>query len=125
MKRDPYAALQGLLKAKRWQKALAQVDALLASNPLAAQLHLLRGQLIQLQSESTAYALDDAEAAFKRALELDGTYFDALVELMHFYDAVCADTPKAMVYATQVKALAQKALDDASDVLEDTITSVS
>ena len=71
------------------------------------------------------YALDDAEAAFKRALELDGTYFDALVELMHFYDAVCADPSKALAYAKQVKALAQKALDEASDVLEDTTTSVS
>jgi hypothetical protein len=27
-------------------------------------LYLLRGQLIQLQGDSTAYALDDAEAAF-------------------------------------------------------------
>jgi tetratricopeptide (TPR) repeat protein len=125
MKKDVYAALQRLLKAKKWEKALTQVDTLLAANPLAAQLHLLRGQLIQLQGESTAYALEDAEAAFKRALELDGTYFDALVELMHFYDAVSADPPKALAYAKQVKALAQKALDEASDVLEDTTTSVS
>jgi hypothetical protein len=125
MKKDVYTALQRLLKAKRWEKALAQVDTLLAANPLAAQLHLLRGQLIQLQDESTAYALADAEAAFKRALELDRTYLDALLELMHFYDAVCADPPKALAYARQVKALAQKALDEASDVLEDTTTSVS
>jgi hypothetical protein len=97
----------------------------LVANPLAAQLYLLRGQLIQLQSESTAYALDDAEAAFKSALELDETYVDALVERMHFYDAVCADPPKALAYAKQVRALAQKALDEASDVLENTTTSVS
>lgn len=120
-----YAVLQRLLKAKKWEEALAQVDALLAANPLAAQLYLLRGQLIQLQNESTAYTLDDTEAAFKRALELDGTHFDALVELMHFYDAVCADPPKALAYAKQVKALAQKALDEANDVLEDTTTRVS
>ena len=120
-----YAALPRLLKAKKWEEALAQVDALLAANPLAAQLYLLRGQLIQLQGESTAYTLDDAETAFKKALELDGTYFDALVELMHFYDVVCADSPKALAYAKQVKALAQKALDEASDVLEDTTTRVS
>jgi hypothetical protein len=91
---------------------------------LAAQLYLLRGQLIQLQGESTTHTLEDAEAAFKRALELDGTYFDALVELMHFYDAVCADPPKALAYAKQVKALAQKALDEASDIFEDTTTGI-
>jgi tetratricopeptide (TPR) repeat protein len=120
-----YAELQRLLKAKKWEEALAQVDILLAANPLAVQLNLLRGQLIQLQGDNTAYALDDAEAAFKKALELDRTYFDALVELMHFYDAVCADPPKALAYAKQVKALAQKALDEAGDVLEDTTTSIS
>jgi predicted Zn-dependent protease len=125
MKKDSYAALQRLLKTKRWEEALVQVDALLASNPLAAQLYLLRGQLIQLQGESPAYSLADAELAFTRALALDGTYFDALVELMHFYDAVCADAPKAIAYAKQVKALAQKALDEARDVLEDTTARVS
>jgi hypothetical protein len=95
------------------------------SNPLAAQLHLLRGQLIQLRDENTASSLADAEAAFTRALALDGTYFEALVELMHFYDAVSADAPKAIIYAKQVKALAQKALDEARDVLEDTTAHVS
>jgi hypothetical protein len=59
-----------------------------------------------------------------KRLNLTGR-FDALVELMHFYDAVCADPPKALAYAKQVKALAQKALDEAGDVLEDTTTSVS
>ena len=124
MKRDQYTALKRLLKTKKWKEALTKVDALLASNPCAAQLYLLRGQLIQLQGDSTAYAPDDAEAAFKKALELDNTYFDALVELMHFYDAVCADTPKAIQYAKQVKALAQKALDEASAVLDDTTVHV-
>ena len=42
------------------------------------------------------------------AVELDATYFDALVELMHFYDAVCPDTPKAIEYARKVKVIAQK-----------------
>ena len=51
--------------------------------------------------------------------------FAALVALMHFFDAVCADPPKALAYAKQVKALAQKALDEAGDVLEDTTTSVA
>jgi hypothetical protein len=68
--------------------------------------------------------LTNAEVAFKEALELDKTYFEALVELMHFYDAMCADTPKAIQYAKQVKALAQKALDAASVVLDDTTVRV-
>jgi len=53
------------------------------------------------------------------AVELDATYFDALVELMHFYDAVCPDTPKAIEYAKKVNVIAQKVLDEASTVLEE------
>lgn len=125
MKKAQYTALKRLLKTQRWEEALTKVDELLAANPFAAQLYLLRGQLIQLQGESTTYSLDDAEASFHRALELDDTSLDVLVELMHFYDAVCADTPKAIKYARKVKALAQKALDEASAVLDDETTRVS
>jgi hypothetical protein len=38
---------------------------------------------------------------------------------MHLYNAVCSDTPKAHEYAKKVKAIAQKVLDEASDVLDD------
>jgi hypothetical protein len=61
-----YAALQRLLKAKKWEEALAQVDTLLAANPVAAQLYLLRGQLIQLQSENTAYAIAQKSPCARR-----------------------------------------------------------
>ena len=117
----PYDALKNMLEAKQWTAALARVDEMLASNPCAAQLHLLRGQLIQLQSEHTAYTLDDVALAFQNALALDGTYFDALVELMHFYDAVCPDMRQAVTYATKVKTIALQALDEARAVLDDKV----
>ena len=50
---------------------------------------------------------------------IDVTYFDALIELMHLYNAVCSNTLKANKYAKKIKAIAQKVLDEASDVLED------
>lgn len=121
MNSDQCTVLKRLLETQMWEEALAKVDELLVSNPLAAQLYLLRGQLIQLQRENTQYSLDDVETSFKMAVELDATYFDALVELMHFYDAVCPDTPKAIEYARKVKVIAQKVLDEASTVLEEEI----
>ena len=121
MSSDQCTVLKRLLETQMWEEALAKVDELLVSNPLAAQLYLLRGQLIQLQRENTRYSLDDAEKSFKMAAELDTTYFDALVELMHFYDAVCPDTPKAIEYARKVKVIAQKVLDEASTVLEEEV----
>ena len=121
MNSDQCTVLKRLLETQMWEEALAKVDELLGSNPLAAQLYLLRGQLIQLQHENTKYSLDDVEMSFKMAAELDATYFDALVELMHFYDAVCPDTPKAIEYARKVKVIAQKVLDEASTVLEEEV----
>src|SRR6266446_5927776 len=121
MSSDQCTVLKRLLETQMWEEALAKVDELLGSNPLAAQLYLLRGQLIQLQHENTKYSLDDVEMSFKMAAELDATYFDALVELMHFYDAVCPDTPKAIEYARKVKVIAQKVLDEASTVLEEEV----
>jgi len=121
MSSDQCTVLKRLLETQMWEEALAKVDELLGSNPLAAQLYLLRGQLIQLQHENTKYSLDDVEMSFKMAAELDATYFDALVELMHFYDAVCPDTPKAIEYARKVKVIAQKVLDEASTVLEEKV----
>jgi tetratricopeptide (TPR) repeat protein len=121
MNSDQCTVLKRLLETQMWEEALAKVDELLVSNPLAAQLYLLRGQLIQLQRENTRYSLNDAEKSFKMAVELDATYFDALVELMHFYDAVCPDTPKAIEYARKVKVIAQKVLDEASTVLEEEV----
>ena len=121
MNSDQCTVLKRLLETQMWEEALAKVDELLVSNPLAAQLYLLRGQLIQLQRENTQYSLDDVEKSFKMAVELDATYFDALVELMHFYDVVCPDTPKAIEYARKVKVIAQKVLDEASTVLEEEV----
>ena len=121
MNSDQCTVLKRLLETQMWEEALAKVDELLVSNPLAAQLYLLRGQLIQLQRENTRYSLNDAEKSFNMAVELDATYFDALVELMHFYDAVCPDAPKAIEYARKVKVIAQKVLDEASTVLEEEV----
>ena len=121
MHNDECTVLKRLLETQMWEEALAKVDELLVSNPLAAQLYLLRGQLIQLQRENTQYSLNDVEKSFKMAVELDATYFDALVELMHFYDAVCPDTPKAIEYARKIKVIAQKVLDEASTVLEEEV----
>jgi hypothetical protein len=76
MSRDPWVTLQHLLEDQLWKEALTQVDALLVANPLAAQLHLLGGQLIQLQDENSSCSLEDAEKAFylKSWIEFDGSW---------------------------------------------------
>lgn len=119
MNPNSYTALQHLLKNQHWNKSLKKVDQLLEENPLAIQLYLLKAQIVQLQDENIEYSLNDAEKALKKAVEIDNTYFDAIVELMHFYDIVSPDTSKAVKYAKKVKEVAQKALSEADTILEE------
>jgi len=124
MEAEAYAELNRLRKSGLWGDALAKVDVLLLSNPFAVQLYLLHAELIQLQDENTGHTLEDAEASLKRAFEIDPNNFDVLVDLMHFYDVICPNPSKAIEYATKVKSLARKALDEANEILEDNVSNI-
>lgn len=59
--------------------------------PHEAQFHVLKGCLIQLGPDDDRFTLEDAEAAFQKALEIDPQCEDACRELGHYYDAVAPD----------------------------------
>jgi len=118
MNRSDHAKLKTLLRSHKWVAALGVVDRLLRANSHAAQLFLLRGQLIQLQPSKTKWSLKDAETAIHRSLELDETCLNALVELMHFYDCVCPNRPKTLRYARKVRLATLKALEEANEVIK-------
>jgi hypothetical protein len=44
---------------------------------------------------------------------------------MYLYNTVCSGAPKANEHTNKVKAIAQKVLDEASDVLDDKTVGVS
>jgi hypothetical protein len=81
--------------AKRYDRALAQVDRLLeewADNP---QLLVMWADLVQLQGGEDGPTLEDAKAAYQRAADLDQPSPSALLELGHFHYAVEDDAEKA------------------------------
>src|SRR5207245_9340732 len=64
------------MKANEKKSATEEVDRALALNPNLPEAYSLRGRLAFLASD-----LDGAEAAFRKALALDPTAFDALLWL--------------------------------------------
>ena len=56
--------------------------------PTVAEFYVLKGCLIQLGAIDSDFSLEDAEAAFLRAVEIDPACEEAYKELGHFYYAV-------------------------------------
>lgn len=63
---------------------------------LPPNILVLKGMSIQLAGSNTIYDIDDAEHAFRRAIEMDCKYVDAILELAWFLYTVRRDTTEAM-----------------------------
>jgi predicted Zn-dependent protease len=75
-------------RAARYDQALAAVNRLLKDWPDNPRLLTMWGNLVQLQSEESGATLDEAQAALRRAVELDDESPAAWKELGHFLSAV-------------------------------------
>jgi len=82
------AKVQREWRARRYDRALVELDELLQDWPENPQLLIMRGQLIQLQEGSEGPSLEQAKAALKRAADLDQESPVALLELGHYLFAV-------------------------------------
>jgi tetratricopeptide (TPR) repeat protein len=82
-------------RAGHYERALSVVNRLLKDWPDNPQLLLQWGNLIQLQSEESGATLDEAQAALRRAVDLDEESPAAWKELGHFLSAVEDDAPGA------------------------------
>jgi tetratricopeptide (TPR) repeat protein len=75
-------------RAARYDQALSAVNRLLQDWPDNPRLLTMWGNLVQLQSEESGPALDEAHASLRRAVELDDDSPGAWKELGHFLSAV-------------------------------------
>ena len=71
-------------RARRYDRALAEVDRLLKNWPDNPHLLTMRGNLIQLQEDDQGPTLKDAKLALQRAADLDEESPRTLIELGHF-----------------------------------------
>ncbi len=74
---------------------LELVERALEAHPDSVELWCLRGDLIQISNDEGRYRLEDAEASYTRAAEIDPEDPEAFESLGFFYDAICADPGKA------------------------------
>jgi tetratricopeptide (TPR) repeat protein len=100
-------------QAGRYGRALAAIDELLQAWPDNPRLLIMRAQLIQLQANENAPALDQAKAALRRAVDLDEESPAALIELGHFLFAVDDNAAAASKCFTKAIALCKGLLKDA------------
>ena len=84
---------------------IALVDEAVRAFPRAARLWVMRGDLIQLGSESCPHPLEEALRSFQRAVELDPQFAEAWEEIGHYYDVVLADEKTAQEYFEKAKRL--------------------
>jgi tetratricopeptide (TPR) repeat protein len=86
-------------------ETIALADEAVAAFPASARLWVIRGNLIELSSDLCPYALEDALACFRRAVEVDPQFEEAWEEIGHFYDAVLDDEAAAQRYFEQAARL--------------------
>jgi tetratricopeptide (TPR) repeat protein len=73
--------------------------------PDSPKLWCMRGDLIQLASESCPHSLDDARACYQRATEIDPQFIEAWESLGHFHNAVLDDETTAQRFFSEAERL--------------------
>jgi hypothetical protein len=101
------------LCAKRiFDRALRELDWLIAINPSIPFLWIMRGDLLQVAPNSRSRSpLRDAAVCYKRALALNPKDLDAMESLAHYYDAVLGQPRLAQRYARKFIASAKVSID--------------
>ncbi len=89
------AKVRRLWLARDYEQALAEVSRLLQDWPDNPYLLIMWADLIQLQGENEGPTLEDAKAAYQRAIALDEKSPAALIELGKYIFAVEDDTMAA------------------------------
>ncbi len=99
--------------ARRYDRALAEVDRLLQHWPDNPHLLTMRGNLIQLQENDEGPTLKDAKLALQRAADLDEESPRTLIELGHFLYASEDDAKAAAKRFAKAIRLCKRLLKEA------------
>ena len=93
------ARIRKFWRARRFEKALAEVERLLKKHADDPRLWNIRGDLIQLLDSTDGPPLAEAGKSYRKALELNPNDLEAMEGLAHFYDAVELNRSKARKFA--------------------------
>lgn len=108
-----------LAAAGEYDKALRVVEDLCKDADAWPDLLVLKGDLIQVTDEG-AYTLEDAEAAYNEAIEIDPAHVEAYTELSELYASVLDEPEKARNVRQQGKDAILRAWKKLADTAADT-----
>ena len=117
-----FKEFQQLVKNEEFDRALMELNILEKNNALPANILVTKGICIQLGSEHIPYNLQDAEMAFKTALEIDDEYIDALIELGCYYNSCEGNAEKALPYFKKACELASSQITEVIQRLAECIS---
>lgn len=111
--KNPFAKFKRLYLAGKYDEALHELVSLEKKHSLPPNLLIIKATCIQLGSESSPYTLDDAEAAYKKALEIDPKYVKALNEIGNYYLNVLDKRNTARPYFEKALSIARTQISEA------------
>src|SRR5438876_747112 len=80
--------IRRLMRAERFEAALAKLEGYLKRHPECSEIWVLRGDLIQLLDRQDGPPLSEAAKSYEKALWINPNSLEALEGLAHYYDAV-------------------------------------
>ncbi|MBB5035182.1 tetratricopeptide repeat protein [Prosthecobacter vanneervenii] len=86
-------------------ETIALADEAVREFPDSPKLWCMRGDLIQLASESCPHSLDDVLACYQRATEIDPQFVEAWESMGHFHSAVLDDEHTAQRFFNEAERL--------------------
>jgi tetratricopeptide (TPR) repeat protein len=111
--KETFTKFKELYYAKQFDEALNEIAILEKKHGLPLDVLIIKGMCIQLGSEKSPYRLDDAESAFKKALEIDPDNLEALIEIGHYYRAIDDRDDIAKTYFEKAFSIARTRISEA------------
>ena len=111
--KDPFAKFKELYLAGRDDEALHELASVEKEHSLSIDVLIIKGACIQLGSGTAPYTLSDAEAAYKKALEIDPENLEALIEVGYYYFVMDNRADIARPYFDKALSIARIRLSEA------------
>ena len=86
-------------------EVIALADRAVSAFPQSARLWVMRGDLIQIGSESCPHPLAEALRSYQQAVELEPGFAEAWDEIGHYHDTVLSDEMAAQKYFREAERL--------------------
>ncbi|MCB0722911.1 MAG: hypothetical protein KDC42_11460 [Ignavibacteriae bacterium] len=112
--------IRGLIADKNFEKAFEILEIHISNGSTNPIIYVLKGNLIQV-SDIDNYELDECEALYKKAIELDNEFIDGYVELGAYYHSIKNDSRKGLPFFIRAFELSNRKNEEVLKLIESAI----